>query len=246
MSIIGETIDGGVALQIGVRQRLHGKQARDNTDLILLNNTNAWLKLASSVRVITEVKTQELEIEESIKAGQEIDITSGEQRLRDIGLNNTGEFTGNQLARKAVLFNTLTEVNPATYNDKNEKTSQGSHISRFGVSSTNSLWNNSSYGLGGTDFGIVPAPGLISAKIDCKNRGSIREATVELKAYNLFQFELIELLYLRLGYSMLLEWGWDKYLDDTEKLKSHGKYFNRRFMVSRFSYIQLSKSYKRY
>jgi hypothetical protein len=249
MSIIGETIDGGVALQIGVRQRLHGKQARDNTDLILLNNTNAWLKLASSVRVITEVKTQELEIEESIKAGQEIDITSGEQRLRDIGLNNTGEFTGNQLARKAVLFNTLTEVNPATYNDKNEKTSQGSHISRFGVSSTNSLWNNSSYGLGGTDFGIVPAPGLISAKIDCKNRGSIREATVELKAYNLFQFELIELLYLRLGYSMLLEWGWDKYLDKNEKLKSMGNTLTEDLWFQDFptyNYLKVIKGIERY
>jgi hypothetical protein len=159
MSIIGETLNDSVTSQILVRQRLYGKKNRNNVDLNILNNTNAWLKLASSVRVLTEVKTQELEIEESIKAGQEIDITSGEQRLRDIGLNNTGEFTGNQLARKAVLFNTLTEVNPATYNDKNEKTSQGSHISRFGVSSTNSLWNNSSYGLGGTDFGIVPCPG---------------------------------------------------------------------------------------
>ena len=222
MSIIGESIDTNVSDQITTRQLLHGKQTRNSEDLSILNNTNAWLKLASSVRVLTEVKTQELEIEESIKAGQEIDITSGEQRLRDIGLNNTGEFTGNQLARKAVLFNTLTEVNPATYNDKNEKTSQGSHISRFGVSSTNSLWNNSSYGLGGTDFGIVPSPGLISAKIDCKNRGSIREATVELKAYNKFQFELIELLYLRLGYTMLLEWGWSQYMDKTSTLKQVG------------------------
>jgi lysozyme len=249
MSIIGETLNDSVTSQILVRQRLYGKKNRNNVDLNILNNTNAWLKLASSVRVLTEVKTQELEIEESIKAGQEIDITSGEQRLRDIGLNNTGEFTGNQLARKAVLFNTLTEVNPATYNDKNEKTSQGSHISRFGVSSTNSLWNNSSYGLGGTDFGIVPAPGLISAKIDCKNRGSIREATVELKAYNLFQFELIELLYLRLGYSMLLEWGWNQYLDDTEKLKLMGNTLTEDLWFQDFptyNYLKVIKGIERY
>ena len=240
MSIIGETIDGGVALQIGVRQRLHGKQDRNNTDLNILNNTNAWLKLASSVRVISQTDT---EISASTDVNKvestptynsttggyeevEVNISSGERRLRDIGLDNTGKFTGNQLARKAVLFNTLSEVNSSVgasiASGSRTSTTDGTYNSRFGVSSTNSLWNNSSYGLGGTDFGIVPAPGLISAKIDCKNRGSIREATVELKAYNLFQFELIELLYLRLGYSMLLEWGWDKYLDKNEKLKSMG------------------------
>ena len=211
MSIIGESIDTNVSDQITTRQLLHGKQTRNSEDLSILNNTNAWLKLASSVRVLTEGKTQYLELEASLKANQEIDITSGEQRLRNIGLNNTGEFTGNQLAKKSVLFNTLSELN-----------SSGTYNSRSGIASTNSLWNNSSYGLGGTDFGITPAPGLISAKIDCKNRGSIREATVELKAYNKFQFELIELLYLRLGYTMLLEWGWSQYMDKTSTLKQVG------------------------
>ena len=226
MSIIGETIDGSVALQIGVRQRTYGKQKRDNTDLTRLNNTNTWLKLASSVRVIaqTQAEIDASTDDNKVKSvpnynsntgkweEEEKNISQGEQRLRDIGLDNTATFTGNQLAKKAVLFNTLSELSPLG----------NSYISRSGVSKTNSLWNNSSYGLGGTNFGLSPAPGLISAKIDCKNRGSIREATVELKAYNLFQFELIELLYLRLGYSMLLEWGWDKYLDRNEKLQSTG------------------------
>ena len=74
------------------------------------------------------------------------------------------------------------------------------------------MWNSSNaYGLGGNQFGITPPPGLISADIKAKNRGSIREANIVIKANNKFQFELIELLYLRLGFSMLLEWGWNKY-----------------------------------
>ena len=68
----------------------------------------------------------------------------------------------------------------------------------------------------------MPSPGLISAKIDCKNRGSIREATVQMKCYNQFQFELLELVYLRLGYSMLLEWGWDKYYSNSGQLTPTG------------------------
>jgi hypothetical protein len=218
MSIIGESIDTSVSDQISTRQLLHGKQTRTNTDLSILNNTNAWLKLASSVRVVSQTDEEKKANTNSIatyntgsKEFEDSTISSGEQRLRNIGLNNTGEFTGNQLAKKSVLFNTLSELN-----------SSGTYNSRSGIASTNSLWNNSSYGLGGTDFGLVPAPGLLSAKIDCKNRGSIREATVELKAYNKFQFELIELLYLRLGYTMLLEWGWSQYMDKSLTQKQVG------------------------
>ena len=138
---------------------------------------------------------------------------------------NTGKFTGNQLARKAVLFNTLTQVNPTKIiNDLSKKDTPGSKVFRKGVisTSTSNLWNNNSYGLGSKEQGIVPAPGLISAKINCKNRGSIREATVVMKAYNLFQFELIELLYMRLGYTMMLEWGVDKFINNKGELQQLG------------------------
>ncbi len=114
MSIIGEVIDNSVARQIEVRQKLRGKQDRNNTDLSILNNTNAWLKLASSVRVISQTDTEisastaENKVistptyNSSTKGYEEVeaDISSGERRLREIGLDNTGKFTGNQLAKK--------------------------------------------------------------------------------------------------------------------------------------------------
>ena len=213
-NIVGEKFDDYVSNQISVRQKLQAqgfvKGSNRSTGFTqLLNNQNAWLKLSSSVRV---------------QSG-----AAGQQRLKDIGINNPADFTGNNLARKTVLFNTLSTVNPATYKDNNayadNATAQkpGTVSQRAGVATTNSDWNsNFSYGLGGSKFGLMPSPGLISAKIDCKNRGSIREATVEIKCYNQFQFELLELVYLRLGYSMLLEWGWDKYLSNGGKLLQTG------------------------
>jgi hypothetical protein len=222
MSIIGEKFNDYVQAQIAVRQRTHGKgfgadSVRTPQELQILNNQNAWLKLSSSVRIVGNGSTNESDTTDSVS------ISAGVQRLKDIGLSNTSEFTGNQLAKKAVLFNTLSEVIPATRNDKGKIATKGTHNFRFGVTNTNSVWNMRSYGLGGTAQGLVPAPGLISAKIDCKNRGSIRSATVQIKCYNKFQFELLELLYLRLGYSMLLEWGWDKYISGKDnKLKNTG------------------------
>jgi len=182
MSIIGESFESWVQTQIQVRQNLQGRKRRSNADLQVLSNQNAWLKLGSSVKVQANDK--------------------GRQRLVDIGFEDPSDFLGTGLAQKAILFNSLVEFNP----DKG-------YTQRSGVISQNTeFWTDSAaYGLGGTDFGITPPPGIISADIKCKNRGSIREANVKIKAYNKFQFELLELLYLRLGYTMLLEWGNNKY-----------------------------------
>ena len=57
-------------------------------------------------------------------------------------------------------------------------------------------------------------PGIIDADIKDLNRGSIKKATINIKAHNRNQFDVIDALYLRLGYSVMLEWGVDKYLDD--------------------------------
>ena len=64
-----------------------------------------------------------------------------------------------------------------------------------------------SYDTWDKDFGIVPMPGMESISVKAKNRGSIREATVKIKCWSKKQFEIIDKLYLRLGYNMLLEWS---------------------------------------
>ena len=87
------------------------------------------------------------------------------------------------------------------------------------------LGTNSAYGfLSTSGYGYVPPPGLISADIKALNRGSLREATIELKAHSMEQFEVIDKLYLRLGFSMLLEWGWSFYYDNTGEY--HNSYHN--------------------
>ena len=92
---------------------------------------------------------------------------------------------------------------------------------RRGYSLNNSIYesfkNDANYGLGGTEFGLLPMPGIIDWKVDYKNRGSLRTGTVTIKAYNRFQFELIDLLYLRLGFTMMLEWGNSHYLPNDPK-----------------------------
>ena len=163
MSVIGEKFKSYVQSQIAVRQRTHGKgyapnSFRTNAEIEVLNNQNAWLKLSSSVRIVGN------EAVSGSSSTNSVPISPGVQRLTDIGLTNTYNFTGNKLARQAVLFNTLSEVVPTTYS-KGKVANAGTHNFRSGVATSGNVWNMNSYGLGGNSFGLSPAPGLISAKI---------------------------------------------------------------------------------
>jgi len=77
-----------------------------------------------------------------------------------------------------------------------------------------------SYGLGEPNRGYQPIFGLDSVKIRHLNRGAIRKYNISLKAHNKLQFEIIESLYLRLGYYMLLEWGHTVYIDGNKELQT--------------------------
>jgi hypothetical protein len=63
-----------------------------------------------------------------------------------------------------------------------------------------------------SEYGLVPMPGIISVNVQTLNRGSIKKATVRLRANNKKQFDIIDVLYLRLGYTVLLEWGNNKFI----------------------------------
>jgi len=64
------------------------------------------------------------------------------------------------------------------------------------------------------EYGYVPPPGITSIEVRALERGSLREAVINLVCHNLEQFKTIEKLYLRLKYSMLLEWGHTMYFDN--------------------------------
>ena len=122
---------------------------------------------------------------------------NGKKRLKQIG--QSGQ-TGTRLARKYILFNGI-----------------GQKGNKAGITG-----NDRAYGVGGTEFGYSPMPGIIDASIESLNRGSIKKSTVNIKANNREQFDIIDVLYLRLGYTVMLEWGNDKYFDNNGNYQSMG------------------------
>lgn len=89
-------------------------------------------------------------------------------------------------------------------------TSQGEGA---GITLRSGLGPEGSYGLGGIEeMGYRPMPGLTSVLVDSQGTlGSLRMATISFKVWNMTQLNVMEALYFRLGYSMLLEWGHTQY-----------------------------------
>jgi hypothetical protein len=135
--------------------------------------------------------------------------------IRDLNSFDSKFATSSQLAERFVLFN-------GTVDEISTRLPGIETLQRGGIDPKGFATNTGAYGLGGTQWGFNPMPGITSANIKSEARGSLRTATITVKANNRDQFELINTLYLRLGYLMLLEWGHNCYykndgtfIDDT-------------------------------
>ncbi len=85
---------------------------------------------------------------------------------------------------------------------------------RFGVGRGNGAYGDPYLrSNAGDGFGIVPMPGITSLNVRTATpHGGLREAKVEFKCHNRRQLEVLETLYMRPGYPILLEWGWNPYI----------------------------------
>ena len=65
-------------------------------------------------------------------------------------------------------------------------------------------------------LGIRPMAGITNVSIQNKGAyGSLRQATVSFQCWDIKQLDILEQLYMRPGYTVLLEWGWNPYIDNT-------------------------------
>ena len=76
--------------------------------------------------------------------------------------------------------------------------------------------------------GLKPMPGITSVDVKSKTAyGSLREVTVNFSCNNLQQLEDLELLYMRPGYTVLVEWGFSPYLDKEGDIKNSFNFYDK-------------------
>jgi hypothetical protein len=162
---------------------------RTNDEVLFLANKMAWVRLISSVDLVLP------------------DGTTLDKFITDLGIQGSGTFTGTTITA-ATNYTTSNSL------AKNWILQAGTSVQNGnGIDLRSGLGPNGAYGLGGTqELGYRPMPGLTSVTIETTGRlGSLRQATINFKVWNMNQLNTIEALYFRLGYSMLLEWGHVQY-----------------------------------
>ena len=185
-NFLGKPFDPWVKDQIEVRQESLGKYTNIPPKDIQNYTTKApFLRLASSIN-LTNQGSEGNEIEDSVLKKL---IASGvsEELIKD-----------NLLAKNFILQGGVTN-------------SEGKM--QFGLNKGSNF--DGAYGWGGisnNSRGYVPMPGITDADVTYYNNGALSKTTINIKCFSKEQFQLIDVLYLRPGYTLLLEFGHSQYL----------------------------------
>jgi hypothetical protein len=187
-NLLGQPFDDWVTKQIDVRQKSLGKYSTTQIQANLVKTP--WIRLASSVNL------------EFPRRGEQRK-NSVPQKLKDAGLN-VSDFDGVELAKKSILYGGVVSM-----------TGEGNSITQnSSINNGNSPFNGA-YGWGGIDErGYVPMPGITDVSVQYQNNGALSKATINIKCFSKKQFQIIDVLYLRPGYSLLLEFGHSTYLNN--------------------------------
>jgi len=123
-------------------------------------------------------------------------VNVNDEALRNAKLSTSLE--GKRLAEKYILFGGTSQYNGA------------------GASLTQKDGFDSSYDY--TQNRIIPMPGITFTDVKTLNRGSIKKSTVKILCHSKEQFAALNLLYMRIGYTVFLEWGNSHYLNGSGQL----------------------------
>jgi len=228
-NLLGQPFDDWVTKQIDVRQKSLGKYSTPQIQANLVKTP--WIRLASSIDL-----TLDIEGGGKLKDGVP-------QKLKDAGLN-ISDFMGVELAKKCILYGGVVSM-----------TGGGNSITQnSSINNGNSPFNGA-YGWGGIDErGYVPMPGITDVSVKYQNNGALSKATINIKCFSKKQFQIIDVLYLRPGYSLLLEFGHSTYLNNDEKYESFENFsseplitlFNPKDKTQYDIYKQIKKEREKY
>jgi hypothetical protein len=199
MAIIGDGFVDYVKKQIDTRQKALGEY--DNRQL---KNTKAFMTRTPWVRMVSSVNMTEGDL--ALPGDTVLDtlLKSG---------NYTGiDLSGDNLAKNFILFNGISNEKGGITNLYSGITGgQSSKIfgGAYGFGSRNDIQN---------ERGFVPMPGITNVNFQYKNDGALATAQVQIKAFNRSQFQLIDILFQRPGYTVLLEFGSTVYLNNSGNL----------------------------
>jgi hypothetical protein len=149
-----------------------------------------------------------------LTSGVKIDATKAATLSEKLNIT-PAQIQGNNLAQNLVLWGGVTSFSSVSGSDVTLNPLKGGV--GYGI--------NNAYGfLSGPEQGLKPFPGIENITCNYKNNGSLKQAQVKLKCFTRSQFEALEAIYLRLGYTLVLEWGNVNYFNNKGEFAQVTKY----------------------
>jgi len=186
-NLTGAPLDKYVQNQIDIRQKLLGH----NPEL------NSLYEITPDARTLNNHNKGAW-----VRLVSSVDVTKNNSLKKTLG--NVGE--GSELAKNFALIGGVGNIAPYS------NPIVGGVIPDQDTNKDIFKASKYSYGLGNLEYGLTPIFGIQSVKIRHLNRGAIRKYEIKLEVHNKDQLTIVEALYLRLGYYMLLEWGHTNYI----------------------------------
>jgi hypothetical protein len=198
MAIIGGKFKDYVEKQIQQRQKILGGNILTRTTLQSINTKTPWIRMASSVNI-----TQG----DSSLPGKSVYDQVGD-------VFNGIDWKDDNLAKNFVLFNGVNDSVGGT--NKMPTSNTGTPLQKAYGFGYNNLGTQNSRG-------PVPLPGIQSVDFSYKNDGALAQASVKVKCFSPEQFQMIDILFQRPGYTVLLEFGHTSFKDNEGNLQYAGE-----------------------
>ena len=180
--------------QLRTRSEMGSQTTRDDSNILYLANKGAWVRVVSSVN-----------LEGALMNYYRTNINPNIARPQD-------------LAESYVLYggtSTYAFESSRTAGTR-EETGDLIQPENTGMNLRSGIDINGSYNLLGDkevqNYGYKPMPGITSVTIESTGRlGSLRQATINFKVWDKYQLDIMDALYFRPGFTVLIEYGHAKY-----------------------------------
>ena len=213
--VIGGGVAKGVVKQLIAREDLVSTYKRDNKQLLYFNANGSWARIVSSVNTLTKEETEGL--------------ATGKKTIAEINGSRTLAFN-NVLMGGTMKPNTSEDfkgpfsggVNTGKTHSPIIKDSEGYITAGDKKDAAYQKYES---------LGFRPTPGITGVAVKSKGTyGSLREAEISVTVWSLEELEMMQALYLRPGYTLLLEWGHSLQLDSTTKSVNQADQFYKKFL----------------
>jgi len=193
--LFGIPISKEVSKQLNFRKQLLNKKERSAEDLMVLSNKGAWVRITSGINVVPQ------EYQEDYNKLDDSNLDDKEKEE----IISTLKSVGNEFAKNNILSGgTLYFKDSSTIGIR-----EGFNTYQTSLDNGDGTYDQS------PEYGFRPMPGIVDFKVASKSTyGSLKEIELTIMANSREQLDMLDKLYLRPGYDMLVEFGNSSYLDE--------------------------------